>query len=91
MKQIICAALLSMLLSGCDVSFNKAPPKALVSEPATEQQQRQVFEVSVEFLRSLDSGDVDKTWPASSALLKATTSETMWTDAWCACRPLRDC
>lgn len=80
MKQIICAALLSMLLSGCDVSFNKTPPKALVSEPATEQQQRQVFEATVEFLRLLDSGNVDKTWLASSALLKATTSETMWTN-----------
>ncbi|TFY85236.1 DUF4019 domain-containing protein [Pseudomonas kairouanensis] len=81
MKHIFCAALFSMLLSGCDVSFNKAPPKALVSEPATEQQQRLVFDATVEFLQLLDSGNVDQTWPASSALLKATTSESMWTNS----------
>lgn len=81
MKHIICAALVSMLLTGCDVSFNQSPPKALVSEPATEQQQRQVFDATVEFLRLLDSGHVDQTWPASSALLKATTSEMMWTNS----------
>lgn len=81
MKQIICAALFSMLLSGCDVSFNKPAPKALVSEPATEQQQRQVLDATVEFLRLLDSGNVDQTWAASSALLKTTTSEMMWTQS----------
>lgn len=86
MKQIICAALLSTLLTGCDVSFNKAPPKALVSEPATEQQQRQVFDATVEFLHLLDSGNVDQTWPASSALLKTTTSERMWTTSITAIR-----
>lgn len=78
MKQIICAALLSMLLTGCDVSFNNTPPKAIASEPSTDEQQRMVFTATGEFLQSLDSGHVDQTWSITSPLLKATTSEMMW-------------
>ena len=79
MKQIICAMFLSVLLSGCDVSFNKPPSKVLASEPATEQEQREVFNATVEFLRLLDSGHVDQTWAVSSPSLKDTTSEVIWT------------
>lgn len=79
MKQLTAVLLSSLLLSGCDVSFNKNPPKVIASEPATEQQQRDVFNATVEFLRLLDSGSVDQTWPVASPLLKATTSETVWT------------
>ncbi|TFY87089.1 DUF4019 domain-containing protein [Pseudomonas nabeulensis] len=80
MKPLSAVLLSLVLLTGCDVSFNKPAPKALVSEPATEQQQRQVFNATVDFLRSLDAGSVDQTWPLSSPLLKATTSETVWTN-----------
>ncbi|WLH92933.1 DUF4019 domain-containing protein [Pseudomonas sp. FP453] len=79
MKQLAAVLLSSLLLSACDVSFNKNPPKVIESEPATEQQQRDVFNATVEFLRLLDSGSVDQTWPVASPLLKATTSETVWT------------
>lgn len=79
MKQL-CAVLFSLLLlPGCDVSFNKTPPKVLASEPATEQEQRQVFNATVEFLRLLDSGHVDQTWAVSSLSLKESTSEVVWT------------
>ncbi|MBF6030996.1 DUF4019 domain-containing protein [Pseudomonas sp. P115] len=80
MKHIICAALLSVLLTGCDVSFNKTPPKTIASEPSTEEQQRQVFNATVEFLQLLDTGRVNQTWSTSSPLLQATTSELMWTN-----------
>lgn len=78
MKQLY-VVLLSLLLPGCDVSFNKTPPKVLASEPATEQEQRQVFNATVEFLRLLDSGSVDQTWAVSSPSLKESTSEVIWT------------
>ena len=80
MRQIICAVLFSMLVTGCDVSFNKSPPNVIASEPSTEEQQRNVLNATVEFLRLLDSGNVDHTWSASSPLLQATTSEMMWTN-----------
>lgn len=79
MKQI-CVVLLSLLLlCGCDVRFNTPPSKVLASEPATEQEQRQVFNATVEFLRLLDSGSVDQTWAVSSPSLKESTSEVIWT------------
>lgn len=80
MKRIIYAGLLLMLLTGCDVSFNKTPPKAIASEPSTEEQQRKVFNATVKFLQLLDTDRVDQTWSISSPLLQATTSEMMWTN-----------
>lgn len=69
-----------LLLSGCDFSFNNDTPKVIASDPSTEQQQRDVFNATVEFLRLLDSGHANLTWAAGSPLLKATTSELVWTN-----------
>jgi len=78
MKQLAAVLLSSLLLSGCDVSFNKNPPKVIASDPASEQQQRDVFNATVEFLQLLDSGSVDQTWSVTSPLLKTSTNETVW-------------
>jgi hypothetical protein len=69
-----------MLLSGCDVSFNKSTPQVLASDPGTQEQQLQVHNAAVQFLRLLDDEKSDQTWAAVSPLLKATTSEIIWSN-----------
>lgn len=69
-----------MLLSGCDVSFNKSTPKVTASEPGTQQQQHQVLDANAEFLQMLDDGKFDQTWATVSPLLKAKTSEIIWSN-----------
>ncbi|EJM17014.1 hypothetical protein PMI21_02776 [Pseudomonas sp. GM18] len=80
MKHLAAVLLMLSLLSGCDISFNKIPPKVIASEPATKQQQRQVFEATVVFLQLLDSGKADQSWSLTSPLLKATTPEVIWSN-----------
>ncbi|WP_077047352.1 DUF4019 domain-containing protein [Pseudomonas sp. KK4] len=79
MKQFT-ALLILMLLSGCDVSSNNSTPKVTASDPGTQQQQHQVLDATAEFLRLLDDGKSDQTWAAVSPVLKATTSEIIWSN-----------
>ncbi len=76
MKPLAAVLLSLLLLSGCDV--NNAAPKIIADDPATEQQQHQVFDATVAFLHLLDDGKADQTWSVASPLLKASTSEFVW-------------
>lgn len=79
MKQFAAVVFFLMLLTGCDVSFNKPANKVFIaSDPGTEQQQRQVHDAAVEFLTLLDANKVAETWTASSPVLKEAMSEAAW-------------
>lgn len=82
MKRFFALFFSLILLAGCDISFNEGPPKTVtLSDPGTEQQQRQVFEAAGHFVHLLDAGKADETWAVLSPVFKAKTSEFIWTNS----------
>ena len=82
MKRLIVMLCCGVLMVGCDVSFNKAPPKPVtLTDPGTPEHQRRVFEAAGRFIHLLDEGKVDETWTLLSPVFKAMTSEFVWSNS----------
>jgi hypothetical protein len=78
MKIIATLLTATLLLTGCNVSFNSGSQQAGKSEPGTEAQQKLVANAADAFLRQLDSGDIDGTWSQSSPYLQQLSSRAVW-------------